>query len=151
MATCDFEVKVEIHDGVTSAILGDLNDQALGLSVGVPMDVDDDRLRRIVTDSPFVAGNFEVIATPDGGRLDVPLLVTGSTWVEVNTRYRSAREWWRQAGSFFLDVTIEGDTVRYRARRPDVTPARLETGNVVALDRSFLLSFPVQPDPVVVS
>lgn len=146
---CDFEVKVEIHDGVSVTILGDLNDQTEGLSVGVPMDDDDDQLRRIVTDSPFVWGDFEVIATPAAGRLEVVLLVTGSTWVEVNTRYRAAREWWRQAGSFHLDVTIDGNALRYLARRPDVTTAPLETGNVVALDRSWLLSFPVQPNPVV--
>ena len=150
MATCDFDVSVEIHDGITATVLGDLNDQALGLSVGVPMEVDDDRMRRVNTDSPFVAGDFEVVAVPAAGRIDVVLLVTGSTWVEVNTRYRTAREWWRQSGSFHLDVTMEGDTLRYLARRPDVQSAALETGNLVALDRSFVLSFPVQPNPVVI-
>jgi hypothetical protein len=146
---CDFEVAVEIHDGVTATILGDLNDIANGLSVGVPIDDDDDNLRRITTDSPFVEGDFEIIATPAAGRVEVVLLVTGSTWVEVNTRYRAAREWWRQSGSFHLDVTVDGNAIRYLARRPDVTTAPLETGNVTALDRSYLLTFPVQPNPVV--
>ena len=150
MATCDFDVHIEIHDGVSATILGDLNDQAVGLSVGVPMDTDDDRMRRVLTDSPFVAGDFEVIATPAAGVLEVVLMVQGSTWAELNTRYRTARDWWRQAGSFHLDVTIEGDAVRYIARRPDVSAAPLEPGNLVSLDRSWLLSFPVQPNPVVI-
>lgn len=150
MAACDFDVAVRIHDGTTATVLGNLNDQSLGLSVGVPLDVDDDQLRRITTDSPFVRGDFEVIATPAAGRLDVVLIVQGSTWVELNTRYRTAREWWRQAGSFYLDVAIEGDVLRYLARRPDVSGGALEPGNLVALDRTYLLSFPVQPDPVVI-
>ena len=149
MATCDFEVRVEIHDGVTATILGDLNDQALGLSVGVPLTDDDDVMRRVTTDSPFVAGDFEIVAVPEAGRVDVMLLVTGSSWVEMNTRYRVAREWWRQTGTFLLDVTLEGDTVRYLARRPDVSSAPLVTGDLVSMDRTWLLSFPVQPNPVV--
>jgi hypothetical protein len=150
MAVCDFDVAIEIHDGVTATILGDLNDQTLGLSVGVPMDEDDDQWREITTDSPFVAGDFLVQGTPGVGRLEVVLLVTGTTWTGLRDTYRTAREWWRQAGSFHLDVTIEGDTTRYLARRPNVTAERMETGNIVALDRSYVLSFPVQPNPVVI-
>ena len=147
---CDFEVAVEIHDGTTATILGNLNDVANGLSVGVPLDDDDDRLERITTSSPFVKGDFEVIATPAAGRLEMVLMVEGSTWVELATRYRAARAWWRQAGYFHLDVTLEGDTLRYLARRPDVSAEALNNGNLVALDRSYVLSFPVQPDPVVI-
>ena len=80
---CDFEVAVEIHDGITATILGNLNDVANGLSVGVPLDDDDDRLERITTSSPFVKGDFEVIATPAAGRLELVLMVAGSTWVEA--------------------------------------------------------------------
>jgi hypothetical protein len=150
MATCDFEVSIEIHDGVTATILGDLNDQDLGLSVGVPLDDDDDRLERITASSPFVHGDFDVLTKSAAGRLEMVLLVTGSTWSELVTTYRTAREWWRQSGTFHLDVTIEGDTQRYLARRPDVTAAPLETGNLVSLDRYYVLSFPVQPNPVVI-
>lgn len=147
---CDFEVAVEIHDGVSATILGDLNDVTNGLSVGVPLDDDDDVLARITAESPFVNGDFDVLTRSAAGRLEVVLLVTGTDWVEVMTRYRTARTWWRQSGSFHVDVTLEGDTVRYLARRPDVTGSQIDSGNLKALDRSYVLSFPVQPNPEVV-
>lgn len=149
MTTCDFEVSIEIHDGVTATILGDLNDRANGLTVGVPLVDDADQLRRITTDSPFVSGDFEVIATPTAGRLDVVLVTRGLTYAFMMSNYRAARGWWRQPGSFYLDVTIEGDGLRYLARQPDVTSSRLEPSNLVSVSRSWLLSFPVQPNPVV--
>jgi len=145
----EFAVSIQIHDGTTATILGDLHDHANGLSLGVPVDDGEDTLRRIVIDSPFVDGDFEVIATPAAGRVDVVLMVEGSTWPQMMTRYRTARGWWRQSGSFHLDVTLEGETTRYLARRPDVTSEAVEPVNLAGKFRSFVLSFPVQPNPVV--
>lgn len=145
----DFEVSIEIHDGVTATILGDLHNHAAGLSVGVPIDDRDDNLDRIVTSSPFVKGNFEILAREDAGTLEVVLTVTGSTWPEMMTNYRDACDWWRQAGSFHLDVTLKGETTRYLARRPDVASEPVRPINLANNRRAFVLSFPVQPNPVV--
>ena len=144
-----FEVSIQIHDGTTATVLGDLHDHDNGLSIGVPVDDGEDVLRRVTTDSPFVAGDFEVLAVPAAGTVQVVLTVTGSTWPEMMSNYRTARDWWRQSGSFLLDVTLEGETTRYLARRPDVSSDAVAPIHLSNHRRTFVLSFPVQPNPVV--
>lgn len=145
----EFEVSIEIHDGVSATILGDLHDHDNGLSIGVPVDDRADNLDRIVTSSPFVKGNFEILAREDAGTVEVALTVTGSSWPAMMTNYRTAREWWRQSGSFHLDVTLQGETTRYLARRPDVASEPVRPIHLANNRRAFFLSFPVQPNPVV--
>jgi hypothetical protein len=146
----EFEVSIQIHDGTTATILGDLHDHDNGLSVGVPVDDDaDDEMDEITTDSPFVLGDFVVTSKPSVGRLEVALTTTGDTWPLMMTNYRTARDWWRQAGNFYVDVTLKGETTRYLCRRPNVTSEPVRPIHLLNNRRQWLVSFPVQPNPVV--
>lgn len=152
---CDFDVHLRIiaSDGVT--VLGDLNDESVGLSLQRPIgkpegDVIWDRYT-----SPRSRGDFTSGAPrPAAGDLVIVAQAKGATWAEVNQRWltvaapaEAATPGWINAEShYFVELEEDGVVTRWHTDRPPVTPVTYDRINNRLLHQ---VRFHVQPNPSV--
>jgi len=105
--------------------------------------------RRQTTQSPFVDGNHEISAVLDGLVLDVQVKISGTSWVDVETKRAALMA--AVSGSvavWLLEVGRSTMAETWRANRADSTsPAPAH--NMLNLRRDVFLRIPVQPTPAI--
>lgn len=144
----DFSVAVRIIGNDASTEYADLNDTANGLAVET-LQQPDDAVRAVVVDSEYVDGDYAVAEADAAGTLVVVLTVEGSTWGQVETRWQAVRTAYRTDANFYIETAVEGVTKRWATRRPDVSPGGTDASNLMGKAQTFVLRFPVQPNPTV--
>ena len=143
----DFDVRVELCD-LDGTLLVDLNDETLGYEL-VSSSMPEEEWRTIVTESPYVDGDFTTGAEAlAAGRFEAVVRVSGSSWAQVESRREALRAFWIGRPGFLVSVYREGVAFTYRARRPNVS-APVATIDLMNNRRVVALSFPVQPNPTV--
>ena len=147
-AACDFEVAVRVVESEGTTVSLDFNDVAGGLSVETVQEPEEN-VREIKVAAPRVNGRYRVAEADDEGELVVVVRVTAATWSECMAIWQAARTAYRAERVFYVETEIEGVTVRYEAGRPNVTPAGLESSSLLLKEQTYVLRFPVQPNPVV--
>jgi hypothetical protein len=138
----DATVKVRESDGT---LVFDLS--AGGYGVG-PVSDDGFTWQSVRARSPFVDGWTLVQATRDGGILTFSVRVEGSTWVQVEQR-RIALAAALSEFAYKVEVYASSVSVTYRADPADMQPEPLTGPTVTNKARQFVVSVPVQPNPVV--
>ena len=146
--SCDFSVAVRLIASDGSTVLLDFDDDAAGLAVETCQEPDEN-VREVRVTAPRVDGGFRVAEAYDEGVLVLVVRCTGSTWAQCSTRWQAARTAYRSESFYFLETVIEGVTTRYRTERPNVTPAGMESENLVLKEQTYSLRFTVQPSPTV--
>lgn len=153
--TCDITVHLRIvaSDGVT--VVGDLNDQANGLSLLWPLGRPNHEPEWDRYGSPRAIGDLTNGAPrPTAGDLVAQVLVEGSTWAETNTRwnavaaplYSPSPGWLNLEWHYFVELEEAGVTTRWRTDVPSVTPGESDS---IANFMVHEVRFHVQPNPSV--
>lgn len=105
--------------------------------------------RRDQITSPFVSGWSTISAPKDGAVLAFPVRCEGATWAAVED-LRAALEGWMDTWRFKVEIAAEGVSTTYVAEVGDMAAAEpLDAPTIANCARTFVLSIPVQPYPVV--
>ena len=145
MSVIPFHLRIVASDGTT--VVGDLNDEDLGLSVLFPLSRPDDEAQWERYSSPRAHGDFTSGAPRDAaGDLVASVQVEGSSWEQINTRWATARGWMRAEWFFFLELEEDGVVTRWSCDRPSVTPGIHDPAMRVMVHQ---VRFHVQPNPTI--
>lgn len=149
MSTCDFTIDVRIvaPDGATETI--SLEDESAGyVTVNeIPTPQWDESAPRVT--GAYVHGDAPGgLSTVEVGFLPVTVEVSGSTWVECQSRVAALEEAWRADEVFYVDVEVEGVTTRYQAERSSWRPEPITAKIIAAATQEVALVFRVQPFPL---
>ena len=132
----------------------------LNSSGGLVLDIDDTRFdivamappewsrRRTAVTSPVMAGDVELASVPDAGLYGLVIRVKGTSWAQVDARYRAlvaalTQRWW------LLEGGINGVVETYRANAATTIQAPLVPAEIAANRRTVTVQVPVQPNPSV--
>lgn len=140
---------VQVHivkaDGVT---VFELRDNANGLFVEA-VQRPEENVRENVVVQDNVDGDYATTEADAAGTLTVFSRVEGATWAQCTTRWQAVRTAYRAERNFYVETIVNGVTTRYRARRPNVTEGP-ESGEAIAeCTQTYVLRFPVQPNPTI--
>ena len=144
----DFDIALNIRD-VNGALVLALEDDANGYYVrggGLPAH---DRIP--IGDeyrSPWVDGAADGIQTLDRTEVSILVKVFGSSWPQVEAR-RIALENALPLGEWQLEEVVEGVSTTWRAGPAQVLVAPSTTADRLNKRRYVVLTFKVQPSPVV--
>lgn len=152
---CDFDVHLRIVASDGTTVLGDLNDQASGLSLMRPIVKPDGDIDWTTYTAAYAIGDFTSgMPKPAAGDLLVTVLAEGSSWVQTNTRWRTVAApaedvtpgWLNAESTYFVELEEDGMVTRWRTRRPPVIPLGYDRINNRLTHQ---VRFHVQPNPVV--
>jgi hypothetical protein len=144
---CDFSVAARIIASDGTTVRGNLNDHTLGLSVRRGIGWPEENQRREHAAWARVVGSVPYgPPVDDADELTLSVLVEGSTWPEVNSRWQTVRGWLRAEWDFSIEIEEEGVAWRWLTERPNVllTSSDLKNNRLV-----YTLRFVVQPNPSV--
>lgn len=146
--SCDFSVAVRILDLDSEAEVLDFNDEAIGLDVEQLVEPEESWATRR-TNPDNVDGSFAYTRKASSGTLVLSVHAHGDTWAECQAAWEAARAGYGAADYFYLQTEIEGVSKTWLAERPDVTPEAITSGALAAKWLTYVLRFPVQPNPTV--
>jgi hypothetical protein len=142
-----FDIALNIRDLAGTLVLA-LEDEANGYYIrGEGLPAEERRWLRRETRSPFVDGATVDGATVDQTEVSVLVKVFGSTWAEVEARYRALLDA-TTAPAWLLEQTVEGVSTVWRAGPVDVL-SEAHAIDFFNKRRFVVLTFPVQPTPAV--
>lgn len=139
------QVRIVSADGLS---VFELRNPAGGLVVE-SVQPPEENARETVIVADNVDGDYATVSDDAAGVLTVFCRVRGSSWPQTTTRWLAARTAYRAERNFYVETVIDGVTTRYRTRRPNVTAGDL-TGEAIANNmQTYVLRFPVQPNPTI--
>ena len=144
----DFVVSCDLRT-LAGAAMFSLHDEAGGFEVLAPIGMAEESWDRDWETSRHMDGAAASAETLTIDRVVLRLVVSGSSWIQTEQRRLAARAAWIDVPSFLLDVGLEGVTYTWRAHRPDVSEMDVDVADLMGVQRSFLLTFPVQPSPTI--
>jgi hypothetical protein len=143
-----FDIALNIRDLAGTLVLA-LEDEANGYYIrGEGLPAEERRWLRRETRSPFVDGATVDGATVDQTEVSVLVKVFGSTWAEVEARFRALLDA-TTAPAWLLEQAVEGVSTVWRAGPVDVLTPPPAPIDFLNKRRYVVLTFPVQPTPAV--
>lgn len=146
---CQFDVAARILDLDTETEVLDFNDHTLNLHVQDWLPPEETwRKRR--TDPDNVDGAFPYTRKLTANALILSVHVhDDTTWDAAEANWEVARAAYGAAEFFWLETQVQGVTRRYLAESPDVTPEGITAQTIASRWLTYVLRFPVQPNPTV--
>lgn len=140
----DLDVSVRILEMDGTTVVLDLTDAA-GYEIGT-ITMPARTWRRSIVTADDVEGDEEQQAVLDAGIYQLTLKVRGSSHSQVDTRRANLIAAVEQR-RYLLEVTVEGQTMTWRARKADSSTGT-EQHDLIGMTRPMTLQIPVQPRTV---